>query len=186
MGRRLTYDYYPTPAWCVHRLLDTVGHRLPWDGRWLEPAVGDGAILRAVESWRSPGPAWVTNDIREDVVADAHVDYTLPRAWPEALPGRYHVVLTNPPYSQAQAFVERALAHAEIVIMLLRVNWLAGAERSRWLRQHVPSIYVLPDRPSFSGQGTDQTEYAWMAWGLDRPPVIRILDTTPLEERRHG
>ena len=39
---RNEHDFYPTPAWCVHRLLEAVP--LP-AGRWLEPCVGDGAKI---------------------------------------------------------------------------------------------------------------------------------------------
>lgn len=32
------------------------------------------------------------------------------------------------------------------------------------MRSHTPDIYVLPNRPSFSGKGTDSIEYAWFVW----------------------
>jgi hypothetical protein len=35
---------------------------------------------------------------------------------------------------------------------------------------------VLPKRPSFTGGGTDATEYAWMVWGPTRTGRLRILE----------
>jgi hypothetical protein len=75
------------------------------------------------------------------------------------------------------------------VVLLLRLNFWGSAGRQGFLEQFPPDTYVLPNRPDFKGQGkTDSPEYAWMIW----PPgkrrrssgKIRVLDTTPLEERR--
>ena len=44
-------EFYATPAWAVHRLLDTAPF-LAFRGKYVEPCVGDGAIVAAVESWR--------------------------------------------------------------------------------------------------------------------------------------
>ena len=59
---RKDYDNYPTPAWCVRRLLERVD--LP-GGTWLEPAAGDGAIVRAVRAARHDVD-WIAVEIRED------------------------------------------------------------------------------------------------------------------------
>jgi hypothetical protein len=79
------------------------------------------------------------------------------------------VVITNPPYNRADAFVERALAERAphpwtTVAMLLRLNWLGGMKRAAFHRRHTADVYVLPRRPSFTGGGTDATEYAWLVW----------------------
>jgi hypothetical protein len=48
------------------------------------------------------------------------------------------------------------------------------------------SRFVLPNRPSFTGKGTDATAYAWFCWNNFRPPPGRlyVLDSTPLKDRR--
>lgn len=184
---RATYDYYPTPSWCVARLLEAV--ELP-GGLWLEPAVGDGSIVRAVQAVRED-VRWTTVDVRPDVEADLHADF----AWchcPELdamEPGRgsFDVVLTNPPYGQAAEFVIEARRRAPVVAMLLRLGWLASEERRAYLADATPDVYVLPNRPSFDGCGTDAADYAWMIWSSRaryRPAEIRILRTTPVAERR--
>jgi hypothetical protein len=99
---------------------------------------------------------------------------------------RYACAISNPPFRSALAFVQHALKFAPIVIMLLRLNWLASRTRNAWLRTHVPNIYVLPDRPSFVGGTTDATDYAWMLWHREEnvAGLVELLATTPAEERR--
>jgi hypothetical protein len=177
-------DYYPTPAWCVHRMLEAAD--LP-GGCWLEPAVGDGAIVRAVNSVRSD-VRWTTIDVREDLGADLCSNFTAPicsKVVEEVRPpGGWDVAITNPPFSQADAFVEEALRRSRIVVMLLRLGWLAGGHRARFMRSRTPDVYVLPNRPSFTGKGTDSADYAWMVWGIGAGGRLSVLATTPTNERR--
>ena len=178
-------DFYETPAWCVRALLATVN--LP-GGAWFEPAVGDGAIVRAVNSERSD-VMWTTND-RISRGFDAGVagwqstcEYTAdgmfcPIKIGAARNSTFRVVITNPPFNQALEFVQGAMKDGEIVVMLLRLNWLASAKRNRFLLDNPPSVYVLPRRPSFTADGkTDATDYAWFVWGMDDVPTCRVIDS---------
>lgn len=175
---RVEADYYPTPAWCVHRLLEAVD--LP-AGVWLEPCVGDGAIVRAVGRTGRLGVQWRTYDIREDSVASTVMDFL--SLEPNPLRSSADVCLTNPPYSLAMEFVQHAMKHAHVTAMLLRLNFLGSEGRAQFFRAHPPSVYVLPNRPSFVGGRTDACEYAWFVWGLNATPEIRVLATTPKSER---
>lgn len=86
------------------------------------------------------------------------------------------VVVMNPPFKLAMPFVQRACQEYSRVVALLRLNWLASIGRADWLREHTPAVYVLPRRPSFTGDGrADATDYAWMVWGFG-PPTINILN----------
>lgn len=185
-GERHARDYYPSPSWTVHRLLEACP--LP-GGRWLEPCVGDGAIVRAVNEVRSD-VEWITCDIRPE--CEAVLDERgVRRHWvgdfldPVAVPiDSVDVVLTNPPFGISRAFATRCLAIAPVVAFLLRLNWLRGTdEHNAWLREHMPAPKVLPQRPSFDGRGTDATEYAWMVWGMG-PPIVAMLADTPDEVRK--
>jgi hypothetical protein len=173
---RIEADYYPTPEWCVRALLADCP--LP-GGTWLEPAVGDGAIVRAAWPMR-PNVTWIACDIRDslehkDLVSAFQQGDFLDWHWNEPWQS-ISVVITNPPYSLAEAFVRKALENPNaVVVMLLRLNWLASQKRAAFLREHTPSVYVLPRRPSFTGHGTDATDYAWMVWDRSRPPTVRIL-----------
>lgn len=186
-------ENYPTPAWCVHRLFDRLQMRPLGGSRWLEPCAGEGNLIRAVSSRPEfGGVSWVAGDIRPVARAApelvSFVGDFLTVDIPDA--AACDLVITNPPYSKAQAFIQRALqiAPQATVMMLLRLNFLAGDERSEWLSRHVPEIYVLPNRPSFRAVGTDSCEYGWMVW---RPPwlhrrvgSVQVLDTTPLDVRK--
>jgi len=172
-------EFYPTPAWCVRRLLEAVP--LP-SGMWMEPCVGEGAIVDAVNGVGGHLVHWVTCDIRPTGRADNVCDYLVHR-WREM-----DVCLMNPPFSKALAFAQKALTHCSYVFMLQRLNWLQQPvsipERTEWLRTFPPALYVLPERPKFRGRGTDGGGYAWYGWGQDLSPEVRILDSTPDVERK--
>jgi len=178
-------DYYPTPAWCVHRLLEAC--ELP-GGFWLEPAVGDGAIVRAVDAVRAD-VEWTTIDVRPEVEPDVVADFWAFGGATWSRRHMYDVAITNPPYSQALEFVQEALKRARVVAMLLRLGWLSSASRAPFLREATPDVYVLPDRPSFDGQGSDSADYAWMVWDRGhnarrRLAYLKVLAVTPVEKRR--
>lgn len=205
-GKRRASDYYATPPWCVDRLLDRTWRAHLAGGRWLEPCVGDGAIVRAVTAWYERQeaahlrPAWTTIDIRpatvklcDDIATLCVGDFLAgfgaqASMLSESIDVASHdVVLTNPPFSLAFDFVRRSLELAPVVIMLLRMSWLGSDDRAEWLRANTPSVYMMPERPSFTCDGnTDSDYYAWMAWGLDASPTFQILDSTPVEVRKVG
>lgn len=185
-------DFYETPAWAVHRLLDVWR---PPPGLWLEPSCGMGSIIRAVNEW--PGwateaeerPAWRCVDIDpfkieavwqepgiKFAIAGDYVRWNLP---PEIRVQRFDACVMNPPYSLADRFVKTALGQCDVVAALLRLNWLAGAQRARWLRGNEPgAVFVLPNRPDFTGGGGDATDYAWMVWGEIGWRGVHILEGT--------
>lgn len=180
-------DYYPTPPWCTALLLEELD--LP-GGRWLEPCSGNGDIVRTVSSLRDD-VTWHTGDIRPEgrSVADhpkvaRHAEGDFLSMTPPEVP--YDVLLTNPPYSLAMEFVQHGLLMADHVVMLLRLNFLASGRRAAFMRAHTPSVYVLPNRPSFTGKGTDSIEYAWLHWRRVEggPAQVRVLRAVSAGERR--
>lgn len=184
---RVESDFYATPAWCVYRLLEAVD--LP-HGEWLDPCAGDGAILRAGPS--SFDVTWTAVEIRpecEQSIRNAGASKIVIGDFLELAKRttkRWDVVLTNPPYSLALPFVQTSIARADIVVMLLRLNWLASEKRASWMREHTPDVYVLPNRPVFRGSHGDATEYGWFVWGMSLSRgngQIRILNSTPKSER---
>jgi len=176
------HEFYPTPSWCVTRLLQHV--ELP-GGRWLEPSAGDGAIIRAVDAVRDV--AWWADEIRleampllrqiESIANLRQCDFLRAPAMSE-----FDVAIGNPPFSLAAQFVLRALECSEHVVMLLRLNFLGSSNARRHLFElaGVPDVYVLPERPSFTGEGTDACEYAWMRWtrGAKQKSEVKILFET--------
>lgn len=195
-SKRSPADYYPTPAWCVHRLLEEVEVEMPWEEKmpwsiWMDPCAGDGAIIRAVNDFREPPTPrrWIANDIRPECLPSLPSGSTsedflagpVP-AWAEGA----DVVITNPPYALAAEFIRRSLfeVRASFVAMLLGLNFLASKDRvALWTEVQVPDIFVLPNRPDFSGGGGDSCEYAWFVWHSRMTGCVRILGTTPKEVR---
>lgn len=184
---RLPHDFYATPSWCVHRFLERVN--LP-SGLWFDPCAGDGAIIRAAQDRRT-GVNWCASERRAEcepalrtLVGDRLriADYfrlSLRTVRPQ-------VILTNPPYSFAFEFVQKALREAPHVAMLLRLNFLGTEKRAKFFQGTAADVYVLPNRPSFAKGQTDSCEYAWFVWGPDRDRAIgrvSVLDTTPKRVR---
>jgi len=83
------------------------------------------------------------------------------------LPGTFRelegalAVVTNPPYSLAEEFARgaRVLCPRAELLFLLRIAFLASAQRlALWRDIGAPDVYVLPNRPSFTGNGTDSAD----------------------------
>ena len=167
-------DLYETPRWVTEALRP---HLPDLGGIW-EPACGSGKMLSVLEIW---GSYVLGSDIHTGA------DFLFCPSLPEG--SKWDAIITNPPYSLAQEFVERAklwrASERSLIVMLLRVNFLGSQKRGAWLRANTPSVYVSPRRPSFGTnkdgkRGTDATEYAWFIWGPDKP-TIGILNTDESE-----
>lgn len=181
-------DFYETPAWCVRRFLEAV--QLP-GGTWIEPSAGHGAVIKAVNAVRSD-VKWAGFEIRLEALERlAPLITNHGSVGTDFLETRYidtpDVIIGNPPYSQAMAFIMHALTVGTHVALLLRLNFIGSAKRSAFFRGCMPDVYVLPNRPSFTGGGTDSIEYAWCHWPpecLRAAGRIAVLAETPAEERR--
>lgn len=197
-SRASPYDFYPTPAWCVHRILERLD--LP-GGDWLEPGAGDGAIIRAVAQStfsRRGEVRWTAVERRTEVLPELHRssascevihgDYLEDPAVADRLAGRrFAVAFGNPPLTRAADFIKATLTRADTVVMLLRHNFLATQRRHSFVSTHVPDVYVLPDRPSFEKGKTDNATYAWMVWrngGRRTEGSTSVLALTLPSERR--
>lgn len=206
-------DFYATPAWATLAILPHLKAKLPTLPKVLDPCCGSGAIFQVVcAHWATCFPCGIELDQHRALMSSAillrggHPNQVwgnrdaLAMTW-----GVPDLILTNPPYKIALEFVEKALLEASltedvnvhgriprhekgvpqgVVAMLLRLPWLASQKRAAFLRKNTPSVYVLSRRPSFTGQGTDATDYAWMVWGPgfsgdDRK--VHILDLPCIE-----
>ena len=138
-------DFYPTPLWCLENL------EVDWSNfaSMHEPCKGDG---RLYDWFTNKGLATTYTEITEGL------DFF---DWD----GKVDLILTNPPFSLAQEFITHSLEKADTVFMLLRLNFLGSIKRHDWWVKNSPSaLYVLSKRPSFTGSGTDATDYAWFVW----------------------
>jgi hypothetical protein len=190
---RIALDDYPTPRWCVHRLLEA--YELP-GGLWLEPCAGAGAIIRAVAEVRGD-VRWHANEINpvyrqplEALLGGQPAIGDALKAW---VPPITKVIITNPPFGPSLELLLHFLQYRHAVtVFLQRLNWAAGPRRHVF-RTIEPSVYVLPDRPSFVDTyekhapqalkaQTDSIEYAWFVF--DGRGGFRVLGDTPDTLRR--
>jgi hypothetical protein len=193
--KRSVAEFYPTPAWCVRRLFEAFH---PPAGHWCEPFAGDGAIVRAVNARRSD-VTWdvVEHDVRHKSLLEATADNVRESYWMDyfacgpVLGTEYDVVITNPPFSRALDFLEgeRAATNPDastVVILLLSLGFFGAQERAAFFQLHMPDLYILPNRPSFTGSGSDSVTYAWFVWrfgeGERTTGKVRMLELTSKAE----
>jgi len=152
-------DFYPTPPWATRALL---AHETFIGNVW-EPACGDGAMSRVLAD---AGLRVESSDVNDYGFGRTGVDFlTAHPVYPDN-------VVTNPPFSLAEAFVERALMQARHkVALLLRLAFLESAGRySRLYSVHPPArVWVFTERITMypAGQetgGSGTTAYAWFVW----------------------
>lgn len=163
---RTEHDRKYTPEWCVKEFMITSGihNQFTEHTTFLEPCVGTGNVINAMQSFGVDRERWRTAEI------DHGEDYF------EIEYPRIDVCITNPPFSLFERFLEKSLNEANLVAYLMRTNVVGGVGRyDYWSSIASPThIYVLSERPSFglgkinpkTGQRsvTDSTEYAWFVW----------------------
>lgn len=135
----------------------------------LEPSVGGGAFVRALRA-RGMKVAGVDIDPAAVGLADcapaASLVYDFLASSDDRRLCGLQWVIGNPPYEHAEAHVRRAIAITQRhVAFLLRLGFLESAKRSAFWREHPPRrVWVLVERPSFTGGGTDSAAYGFFWW----------------------
>lgn len=164
---RRPLDNYATPIWCIEKLLDE--YIPPSAGLLIDPAAGTGNILSVLHRRGIDMTRLVGTDIIDgyDFLSEdwAITDYDCHLLKPAA-------IISNPPYSLAFEFVKKSLTLCDEVVMLLRLGFLASQTRYGFWQQHpCQRIIVLSERPSFDGDGTDNSDYGWFIWAK-RPSLV--------------
>lgn len=183
-------DYYVTPHWLIEDFLAAFAENNmlvcspELNTRVLDPSAGGcdkypmsyPAVLEkegfTVESW----------DIREDSRANlTGVNFLNVPSYESR---KYDMIITNPPFNQAQAFTEHALEMVfkrGLVIMLQRLNWLGSQKRKpMWQKLPLAAVYVHSKRPGFDPEKpskTDSTEYAHFVFckGHELAPELFVI-----------
>jgi hypothetical protein len=132
-------DDYQTQPWVIDALLGVVKP----SGRILEPCAGSGTLVRALAGFGKVEALDI--DTAGSMPGTVQADFLTWRA-----PLHYDWTITNPPYSLACEFIDKALAISTHVAMLLRLNFLGSEERREWWPGREPNaLYVLTPRPHF-------------------------------------
>lgn len=178
-------DYYIEPFWVSDMLFEKERFaKTVWD-----PACGSGRIL---EMAQKHGYNYIATDMVDRGYPGTRVkDFRNSKGHDNGFNLLCDIV-SNPPFSIARAFAEKALElKPNKVALMLPAGWVLGDARSRWL-EHTPlkAIYFICPRPSMPpgpvieaglkpGNGT--SDFAWYVWelGLDeshvQPPAIRWI-----------
>ena len=162
IGQRLNAtDFYPTPPWCYENL------NIDWSkfSSAHEPCRGDGRIQFFLEE--EQGIPCSYSEIMEDKDFFEHTEST-------------DLILSNPPFSIAKEFIDHSLKLSNTCIMLMRINYLGSIGRHVWWKENTPTaLHVLSKRPSFTGKGTDATDYAWYVWDKTERLSRGVFFVTP-------
>lgn len=155
---RKSNDFYPTPKSAILSIKNKLN--LPI-GNWLEPAYGDGAIVSCF-----PNMNWTTIDINGKAqITSSYLDWKPDK--------HYDVIITNPPFSLAQEFVEKALIEGTHVVMLLKLSFLESQKREALHFLNPPSVFALTHRLKDENGKSDNAAYGWFYWG---PMFYRHLE----------
>lgn len=150
-------DHYETPAWAVEAILPHfLAEAYPAHGRILDPGCGSGAIGQVLHD-RAPNCRILGVELDDD---KAEAALKRPGAYDKVVVGNFLEVknrldvsatIGNPPFSQAQAFIDHAREYFEgPVCFLLRLAFLESKKRALWWGANPADVYVLPERPSFA------------------------------------
>jgi len=147
-------DFYETPQWCVQELLK----RESFSWSILEPCSWWWVISRELEEhWYG-----VTSfDIRED-------EWVYWQGWVDFLSIEddsilFDNVVTNPPYNNAQNFIEKSLSvTSSKVAMFLKLQFLESVWRYEFFKNTpLKKIYVFCKRPTLYQANQPEPKNKW-------------------------
>lgn len=183
--KRADLDYYATNPVAVEMLLNN--HHFNSRQTILEPCVGGGHIANYISSiYRSSditGIDLAYRGYKDTIVAD-YLTYETDK--------KYDLIITNPPFSQAQEFIEKSIDlinDSGSVAMFLKLNFLEGVKRKEFFEKHPPKyIYVFrkrmatwkngnPINPETNKKWSETICFAWFIWEKNSKtePIIRWL-----------
>lgn len=171
-------DFYPTPPEPTRAFLHAEIDRLATFGTIWEPAAGDGAMAREMESL---GLTVMKSDlIDRGCGADIRDFYDYPHPRAEA-------IVTNPPFQECgwgngkARWLKHALDVLGVRYMALLMNWSwpgAGGLAPFWAEHPPARVYLMRWKIDFTGQGAPPMLNAWFVWDHEHEgeTVLRMLD----------
>lgn len=170
-------DFYPTPPDVTTALLKFLEERNylhPWM-TILEPACGTGEMVKAMNAH------WYRVDYFDLYPKDFRGG-SAPINFLHRTSTGCDWIITNPPFSAAEAFIRHALDLKKPCAFLLKSQFWHAKRRLQLFREN-PPLYVLPLtwRPDFlngSKSGSPTMEVAWSVWV---PRLTTYTSYIPLE-----
>lgn len=180
-SERADLDYYATEPKAVEMLLQQEDFsQFIW-----EPACGEGHISEVL---LQNGFDVLSTDIvnRGYKGQRIEIDFLKANLFSD-LSGNCMDIITNPPYSQAKEFIQKALdisTPGTKIAMFLKLTFLEGQARRKLFEENPPKIvYVFSKRVkcakngNFENISSSAVAYAWFIWvkGFRGEPVIRWI-----------
>jgi hypothetical protein len=169
LRERHPFDFYPTNQAHVEAAFNLLpSHFAP--EKVLDPGMGMGVFGKeAKKRWTDSFVVGV--ELNNDMPLHNWYDWNI-RGDFLSIPfdDRFDLVIGNPPYGEAEAFVRRSLALLRPdgwLIFLLRLSFAESVTRFLMFTHEAPpfSVVTCSDRPSFTGDGkTDSSAYAYFVW----------------------
>lgn len=164
-GNREKNDFYPTPGYVVEELLK----REKFIGITLEPACGDGAISKVLINAKMPV---FSSDLIDRGYGCGRVDF-LENDGLFKQHDVYNNIITNPPFSLAQEFIEQSKKIAtDKIAMFLKTVFLESEGRKKMFQDNdfpLKKVYQFSKRVSLYKDGVKMKNsgmiaYAWFVW----------------------
>jgi len=178
---RSKWDFYPTPPIATEALLEVES----FDGEIWEPACGDGAISKVL---KERGHFVVSSDLINRGYGEYPIDFLDKMEARHFLLRQFNYIggipniITNPPYSKGQEFVEQAIKmSSDKVAMLLKIQFLEGQKRRKMFEQFPPKkIWVFSKRltqhrDGKKGNYSGMMCFAWFVWEKNYSGEPRIV-----------
>lgn len=175
-------DLYETPPEATMALLGLEADYMPT--AIAEPACGRGAISEILSEcgFSVDSSDLISRDYNKMRVADFLSD-----DYKEKWHTKKHEVgcITNPPYKHADAFVKKAIDIFDYTAMFLRLGFLEGLGRKKWLYDIRPPsrIYIssrrmpMMHRDGWAGKRSSSTTcFCWYVWDHHAPEPPHWFD----------
>lgn len=178
-GKVRAHELYGTPPEATQALLDR--YPILRQLKTWECAVGRGELADVLAAG---GVDVVGSDLHDHGRGGGVMFQTA--GWPEGMqPG--DAVVTNPPFSQAEAFILHALVdlQAGFVALLLKAAYFHAAERGELFQRCPPTaVHPLMWRLDFTGEGSPAMEMSWYVWNLLEGPSAVVTRYEPMARPR--
>jgi len=145
------HDLYETPPAATRALLHTGELDRYARSKIWEPAAGKGAIVRELIA---AGFHVVAHDLVSYEGADAGILTPVDFLEQRKAPADVSIIVTNPPFRLANAFIRHGLELGLPVIVLMRLQALEGSSRSDLIDHHLRRVWLGIERlPTMHREG---------------------------------
>ena len=181
-------ECFETPKWAVEAILD----KEILTQAVIDPCCGRGVMAAAAQNRNYSVHAldlydWGFDEYlggRKPEIGVDFLEWSPPRGFGAEHPFVPFTVFMNPPFSKAEAFIERALElGARKIVCFQRFAWWEGSydkgkKRGQWWEKHRPNrIYICGDRadcwrmdiPPDERTSSTPTAHAWFVWEKGQP-----------------